>query len=298
MTTEIIKSEQYAEEISTEEIQVVSEENLHEKMYNPWKDNYEPQNRERTESGYSSGSFAPYAAPEGGAPYTPFEQYDSNSAIYSPSVQSSTLSVCSGTPLDLTTVTPNEIATPGSAHGSLQGQIHHVNDYSTPPSPYLHCPPSNPYGQYFFPPHFKPDQVMNYPHPPPRTPSSGEYNQNTASVPLQIPNGKRNFKLASLDKALSGLKKRRRASRSQCPCIKCCSARANCMPSPETHECIIVGCKKIYTRPAHLKAHLKIHEMDQYPQCQFCRRGIQQNADAMINHMFEHRKDMKCSMPP
>ena len=56
-------------------------------MYNPWKDNFEPQNRERTESGYSSGSFAPYAAPEGGAPYTPFEQYDSNSAIYSPSVQ-------------------------------------------------------------------------------------------------------------------------------------------------------------------------------------------------------------------
>ena len=49
---------------------------------------------------------------------------------------------------------------------------------------------------------------------------------------------------------------------------------------------------------AHLKAHLKIHEMDQYPQCQFCRRGIQQNADAMINHMFEHRKDMKCSLPP
>ena len=32
--------------------------------------------------------------------------------------------------------------------------------------------------------------------------------------------------------------------------------------------------------------------MDQYPQCQFCRRGIQQNADAMINHMFEHRKDI------
>ena len=54
---------------------------------------------------------------------------------------------------------------------------------------------------------------MNYPHPPPRTPSSGEYNQNTAPVPLQMPNGKRNFKLASLDKALSGLKKRRRASR-------------------------------------------------------------------------------------
>ena len=83
----VFRSEQYAEEISTEEIQVVSEENLQEKMYNPWKDNFEPQNRERTESGYSSGSFAPYAAPEGGAPYTPFEQYDSNSAIYSPSVQ-------------------------------------------------------------------------------------------------------------------------------------------------------------------------------------------------------------------
>ena len=66
---------------------MIWKENLHEKMYNPWKDNYEPQNRERTESGYSSGSFAPYATPEGGAPYTPFEQYDSNSAIYSPSVQ-------------------------------------------------------------------------------------------------------------------------------------------------------------------------------------------------------------------
>ena len=127
--------------------------------------------------------------------------------------ESSTLSVCSGTPLDLTTVTPNEVATPGSAHASLQGQIHHANDYATSPSPYIHCPPSYPYGQYFFPPHFKPDQVMNYPHPPPRTPSSGEYNQNTAPVPLQMPNGKRNFKLASLDKALSGLKKRRRASR-------------------------------------------------------------------------------------
>ena len=118
--------------------------------------------------------------------------------------------------MDLTTVTPNEVATPGSAHGSgaaLPGQIHHANDYTTSPSPYLHCPPSYPYGQYFFPPHFKPDQVMNYPHPTPRTPSSGDYGQNTAPVPLQMPNGKRNFKLASLDKALSGLKKRRRASR-------------------------------------------------------------------------------------
>ena len=119
--------------------------------------------------------------------------------------------------MDLTTVTPNEVATPGSAHGpgaaaTLQGQIHPANDYAAT-SPYLHCPPSYPYGQYFFPPHFKPDQVMNYPHPPSRTPSSGEYSQNTAPVPLQMPNGKRNFKLASLDKALSGLKKRRRASR-------------------------------------------------------------------------------------
>merc|ERR1712113_722222 len=97
---------------------------------------------------------------------------------------------------------------------------------------------------------------------------------------------KRTFKLASLDKAASGLKKRRRASRSQCPCIRCCEARANCTRSPDNHECIAIGCNKVYTRPAHLKAHLKVHEMEQLTRCKFCQRTLPQGLPCILRLVF------------
>ena len=100
------------------------------------------------------------------------------------------------------------------------------------------------------------------------------------------------FPLESVGKSKSSLKTRRRASRSKCPCVKCCHARANSIPSPASHACMILGCNKSYTRPAHLRAHLKSHEKDRSPKCVVCTKTVM-SADLFISHMFEHGKEMK-----
>ena len=86
--------------------------------------------------------------------------------------------------------------------------------------------------------------------------------------------------LKTLGKATSSLKQRR-ASRSKCPCFKCCHARVNCIPSPEAHECMIEGCTKNYTRPAHLRAHLKSHEN---LVCGICEKNTA-NIESLYSHM-------------
>ena len=108
-----------------------------------------------------------------------------------------------------------------------------------------------------------------------------EYNQQAAP-----------FVLSSVGKAKSGLKTRRRASRSKCPCVKCCHARANTIPSPSSHGCMVQGCRKTYTRPAHLRAHLKSHETDSAPKCEICLKTVM-SADLFILHMFAHGQEMK-----
>ena len=96
-----------------------------------------------------------------------------------------------------------------------------------------------------------------------------------------------------MKKAKSSLKTRR-ASRSKCPCVKCCYARANQIPSPISHNSIMIGCNKTYTRPAHLRAHLKSHFQNDRnsPKCIICTKTL--NSDQLfIQHMFEHGKQMK-----
>ena len=89
----------------------------------------------------------------------------------------------------------------------------------------------------------------------------------------------------------SGLKNRR-ASRSKCPCLKCCHARANHIPSPTYHGCIVKGCQKTYTRPAHLRSHLKSHDNDSHLKCVICSENFM-TSDMLISHMFEHGQGMK-----
>lgn len=86
--------------------------------------------------------------------------------------------------------------------------------------------------------------------------------------------------------------KNRRASRSKCPCLKCCHARANQIPSPTYHACIVKNCQKSYTRPAHLRSHLKSHDADGNLKCEICSANFM-TSDLLISHMMEHGKQMK-----
>lgn len=172
-------------------------------------------------------------------------------------------------------------------------------------SPYSHSPTpfSNgsvgtnfyPYdSQVFFPPHFSAEgslpayQPMGYPAAN-FSPMLGlqDYMQSglgDSNTPQ--------FNLTPVARADSSLKTRRRASRSKCPCIKCCNARANQIPSPSHHACMVAGCNKVYTRPAHLRSHLKSHENDENPKCEICYKTLM-SAELFIAHMFEHGLEMK-----
>ena len=99
------------------------------------------------------------------------------------------------------------------------------------------------------------------------------------------------FQLGSVSK--SSLKmKRKRASRSQCPCVKCCSARVNGFPSPVSHHCVVRNCSKSYTRPAHLRSHLKTHENQGSLKCNLCSKAFLK-ADMLTSHCFEHGDEMR-----
>ena len=146
--------------------------------------------------------------------------------------------------------------------------------------------------QVFFPPHFSTEPMMYQPiayQPQVASPMVGlqDYMQSGLTS-----NPNPQFNLTPIGRADSSLKTRRRASRSKCPCIKCCNARANQIPSPTHHACMVLGCNKVYTRPAHLRSHLKSHENDENPKCEICFKTLM-SADLFIAHMFEHGLEMK-----
>ena len=136
-------------------------------------------------------------------------------------------------------------------------------------------------GQYFFPPNF---DISNIPQPQWNS-GINDYIQSGISAAMLPP-----INLTPIGK--TRLKTRRRASRSKCPCVKCCHARANAIPSPTSHACMVDGCTKSYTRPAHLRAHLKSHQNDASPKCVICRKWIP-SIDLFISHMFAHGMEMK-----
>ena len=160
----------------------------------------------------------------------------------------------------------------------------YASSTASSPNGYYSSPPPAPGVYYehqmFFPPSFDfQPQLWNH--------GLQQYIQTTQkTVPVQ------KIELSTVGKAESSLKNRRRASRSKCPCIKCCHARANAIPSPPSHACMISGCNKTYTRPAHLKAHLRSHENDRHPKCEICSKTLIKT-DLFISHMFEHGKAMK-----
>jgi hypothetical protein len=139
--------------------------------------------------------------------------------------------------------------------------------------------------QVFFPPNFSPPADYQY-YPPSESWNSGlqdyiqaAYVEPTHQIAPLCPVGKSSLK-------------QRRASRSKCPCIKCCHARVNCIPSPSYHACMVEHCNKTYTRPAHLRAHLKSHEQDKSPKCEICKETIM-SAELFTTHMFNHGKAMR-----
>ena len=138
-------------------------------------------------------------------------------------------------------------------------------------------PPTLSHG-HFFPANFDADDVWNQ-------------HYNAYMLGNQVQDSNSSFQLSSISK--SSLKmKRKRASRSKCPCVKCCSARVNGFPSPINHSCVVKNCSKTYTRPAHLRSHLKTHENQATLKCDMCSKSFMK-AEMLINHMFEHGNEMR-----
>ena len=169
-----------------------------------------------------------------------------------------------------------------------------TSDYSSPTS-YLPSPPpltpsptldliyqSETPSQVFFPVGFNPNhfqyQAACHQH---------HHQQNQYSHEWS-PADCNSFKLQAAPKV-----RRSRASRSRCPCLKCCSARVNGLPSPSQHLCIIKGCQKSYSRPAHLRNHLKTHQNQSDLKCGICLRKFI-TSEMLISHMSdEHEADLK-----
>ena len=139
--------------------------------------------------------------------------------------------------------------------------------------------------QRFFPLDFNPSQVQ----------SDGYYQNYTtysSNLPQQwSPADCNSFRLKPVPAV--GAIRRSRASRSRCPCLKCCSARINGLPSPSQHLCIIKNCQKSYSRPAHLRNHLKTHQNQSDLKCGICLRKFI-TSEMIISHMTdEHEADFK-----
>ena len=134
--------------------------------------------------------------------------------------------------------------------------------------------------QRFFPLDFNPNQIH----------FDGHYHDYTSDSPQQQwpPADCNSFHLKPVQAI-----RRSRASRSRCPCLKCCSARINGHPSPSQHLCIIKGCQKSYSRPAHLRNHLKTHQNQADLKCGICLQKFI-TSEMIITHMTdEHEADMK-----
>ena len=146
---------------------------------------------------------------------------------------------------------------------------------------YQYYYPTVPAEQVFFPPDFNPTEPMAY--------SQWDAYTKTRQLP-NLPAGLETnygqpFHLQPVPEAKMSLKKRR-ASRSKCPCVKCCQAKAAGKPSPVSHACIVLGCPKTYTRPAHLRTHLKTHETELTTKCQLCSKTLL--SCELVSHMLRH----------
>ena len=139
--------------------------------------------------------------------------------------------------------------------------------------------------QAFFPVGFNPQQVHSNQHY-----QAAACNQQRQHAPEQdwFPAACNSFQLQA-----APLVRRSRASRSRCPCLKCCSARINGLSSPGSHLCMIKGCQKSYSRPAHLRNHLKTHQNQSDLKCNICLRKFI-TSEMIISHMTdEHEADLK-----
>ena len=171
-----------------------------------------------------------------------------------------------------------------------------TSDYSSPtcqlpspppltPSPMQNSPiyQTQTSNQVFFPIGFNPCQFQY------QTPACQQPYQQQNQYPQEwSPADCNSFQLQAAPKI-----RRSRASRSRCPCLKCCSARVNGLPSPSQHLCIIKGCQKSYSRPAHLRNHLKTHQNQSDLKCEICLRKFI-TSEMIISHMSdEHEADLK-----
>ena len=172
-----------------------------------------------------------------------------------------------------------------------------TSDYSSPTSQLPSPPPLTPSptldasiyltqtpNQVFFPVGFNPNHFQYH-----QTTVCHQPQQQQNQYPQEwSPTDCNSFQLQAAPKI-----RRSRASRSRCPCLKCCSARANGLPSPSQHLCIIKGCQKSYSRPAHLRNHLKTHQNQSDLKCEICLRKFI-TSEMIISHMSdEHEADLK-----
>ncbi|CBY30620.1 unnamed protein product [Oikopleura dioica] len=213
-----------------------------------------------SEQSYNSPDFAPSSGYNSGASDYPIDYSSSSPASLTDA------SICSSASIPTSSSIPNA----SYYHYPASAPLSYSPTYGAPYSPY---PP-----QYFFPTSFSPSDFNAQ-----ALQSSMNSYLSAQPLPYEAP------KSLKLEK--SSLKNRR-ASRSKCPCLKCCHARANQIPSPTYHACVVKNCQKSYTRPAHLRSHLKSHDADGSLKCEICNSNFM-TSDMLISHMFDHGKQLK-----
>ena len=192
----------------------------------------------------------------------------------------------------------SQYSSPTTPYVSTNQYLSPTSDYSSPTAHLPSPPPLTPSptldssiyqtqipNQVFFPVGFNPNQVhFQYQ----AACHQSHHHQQNQYPHERSPTDCNSFQLQAAPKV-----RRSRASRSRCPCLKCCSARVNGLPSPSQHLCIIKGCQKSYSRPAHLRNHLKTHQNQSDLKCEICLRKFV-TSEMIISHMSdEHEADLK-----
>ena len=195
----------------------------------------------------------------------------------------------SSSPASLTDASTTNCSSPASIPAVPSVSYYHYPSPAPVPAPASYSPtygapyaPAYP-AQYFFPASFSPTDFNAQ-----ALQSSMNSYLSAPPTPAHSYEAPKSLKLHDEKSSL----KNRRASRSKCPCLKCCHARANQIPSPTYHACVVKNCQKSYTRPAHLRSHLKSHDADGNLKCEICSANFM-TSDLLISHMMGHGKQMK-----